>query len=65
MWIWIALALLALWWWIRYQRIPENFPKGPYGLPLVGYWPIFLAETLPIGLEELHKRFGPNLGLML
>lgn len=63
--LWIALGLLLIWWWIRYQRIPDKFPRGPYGLPVIGYWQIFTAENVLVGLEKLHERFGPILSLNL
>jgi hypothetical protein len=58
-----AFVLLITWWWLNYARIPDKFPKGPFGLPLIGYWPILSAENIVAGLETLHHQYGPNLSL--
>ena len=58
----MTIFLLAKW-WFQYARIPAGFPTGPYGLPVIGYFPIFLAENIVSGFEGLHKKFGPNFSL--
>ena len=60
-----VLVLLSLWWWLTCQRMPDKYPRGPYGLPFIGYLPVILADNILVGLEEVHKRFGPNVSLNL
>ena len=58
----ILLTLLSLW-WKNIARIPHCFPPGPYGLPLLGYWRIFLSENILSGLGLLHRTYGSVLSL--
>ena len=48
--IWTLLAVFAtgisLWWWKNYARIPRKFPRGPYGLPIIGYPGIVKSPNL-------------------
>ena len=53
-----TLILVAWWWWLKFSKIPYNFPLGPYGLPLIGYWPVVFAENILVGLEKLHVVYG-------
>ncbi len=60
----VILILLTLWsWWRNIARIPERFPPGPYGLPLLGYWRIFQSENILSGLGLLHRSYGSVLSL--
>ena len=65
MWFYIGVVTLLLlaWWWFKIAKIPDKFPGGPIGLPLIGYWPILKAENIVAGLQELHRYYGPNLSL--
>ena len=54
----VSLLLLAWWWFVKFTKIPYKFPDGPYGLPLIGYWPVVLAENILVGLEKLHDAYG-------
>ena len=43
--------------WYGKARIPEKFPTGPLGLPLIGYTP-FLKRNFFGVIEELHMKYG-------
>ena len=56
----IFLILFILWCvrnWYEKTKIPSKFPNGPYGLPLLGYFPILTRGFFEV-IEELHIRFG-------
>lgn len=57
----ILLTLLS--WWRNIARIPDRFPPGPYGLPLLGYWRIFLSDNILSGLGLLHQTYGSVISL--
>ena len=57
------LLILAFWWYFKIARIPDKFPRGPYGVPFLGYLPVVLAENMALGLESVHKKYGPVVSL--
>ena len=59
--IWTVVLILFLIWcfrsWYEKARIPHKFPPGPYGLPVLGYFPI-LTKGFFEAIQDLNKRFG-------
>ena len=53
-----VLFLSLLWWWIKIGKLQKHMPPGPYGLPLLGYLPLFWAEDILQCFEALHKKYG-------
>ena len=67
MFLFVLLFVFALfYWWKNYASFPHpKFPPGPYGLPLVGYLPVFSEENILIGFEKLHQKYGKVFSLNL
>ena len=59
--IWTFFFVVLVSWcfrnWYEKAKIPHKFPTGPYGLPLLGYFPILRRGFFEV-IEELHAKYG-------
>ena len=61
-----VLTGLFLYYWYSKTKIPNKFPDGPLGYPIIGY-PALGKTHLIQAFEDLHKEYGQvfsvNLGV--
>lgn len=57
------IGALLLFWWHKIAKVPDRFPPGPIGLPLVGYLPILFYKNILEGMNKLHDDYGPTVSL--
>ena len=54
----LILAILFVLNWYQKTRIPDKFPNGPFGFPLIGYASLLKGGNILHILDELHTKFG-------
>nr|AIL94124.1 cytochrome P450 CYP3036A1 [Tigriopus japonicus] len=62
--VFCVVLFLYKFWYLK-TKIPPNFPPGPYGWPLVGYYPLIKDSNLSNGLAKLQDIYGPVFSINL
>ena len=52
------LLVLFVFNWYQKTKIPDKFPNGPFGFPLIGYASLLKGGSILDILDELHTKFG-------
>nr|APH81375.1 cytochrome P450 CYP3033A1 [Tigriopus kingsejongensis] len=50
--------------WLKYYKVPDNFPPGPPSVPLLGVLP-FMQGNLKDAMQRWRKEYGEVVGLHL
>ena len=61
-WI-IGLLIVLILYLVYWHRRPKDFPPGPRGIPILGYFPLFKDPIKK--LYELSKKYGPVMSVRM
>ncbi|TRY81001.1 hypothetical protein TCAL_13811 [Tigriopus californicus] len=64
----IVILSVLMWYcalkWLKYYRVPQNFPPGPPSVPFLGVLP-FMKDNFRDALQTWRREYGEVVGLQL